>query len=727
MLYSRGRAAARGAGRFGEGSVARRRGILLAGVTSICLAAGGAAAQDTDLTTDLTGEELEIGTGTRLDRITVVSRTGETPIEIMGSVSQVDEEQLERRMAATPAEMLFGVPGVTAQSDSRRLSTNINIRGLQDFGRVAVIVDGARQNFQRSGHGTQSLFFIDPELVQEVSVIRGPVSNTYGSGAVGGVVFFQTKNANQFLRDDETYAVSTTGRFESNGQGWTTSATGAYRFTDTFSVLGNIVWRDYGNYTAGGGGVVPGTGFDVLSGLAKATFNPTDYSQLELGWVGASNNWQENNSTYDADLRQNSFTARYELNDPGNDWVDLHIDTAYTRGRHGRTNLVDVQQYHPITGQPITIPAGSRTNYDIDTYGFDIWNTSRFATGPVDHELTYGGDFLRDDVVTQSPAGGADVYTPSGQRQVWGAYIQNKATYDWLEVVGAVRYDGYRLSGDNLESSGARLSPRITAGISPFTDGHLAGLQFYGTYAEGYRSPSITETLISGLHPSGVVFPFLPNPNLRPETAKTWEFGINYAADGILEGGDRLRLKAAYFNNDVTDYIGGRQFSAFANPGVCPYVPGPGRIPICYQYQNYAFANIRGVELEAAYETNRYFTGLSASFNNGYTMSGGTRADLVTVPASQVTGQLGLRFLQGKLTVGGEVQHNQAPRGSQVGDHTLVNAFASYQAHENFRLDLRADNIFNVQYAHPLNASTTSTVYEPGFSIKVGATMRFGG
>lgn len=723
MLYSRGRAQARAWGTVGERPLVRRRWLLLAGVTSICLAAGAASAQDSEPA----AEEPTAAAGTRLDRITVVSRTGETPIEMMGSVSQVDEEQLDRRMAATPAEMLFGVPGVTAQSDAKRLSTNINIRGLQDFGRVAVIVDGARQNFQRTGHGTQSLFFVDPELIQEVSVIRGPISNTYGSGAIGGVVFFQTKNANQFLRDDETYAISTTGRFETNGTGWTTIATGAYRFNDAVSVLGNIVWRDYGNYRDGAGNVVAGTGFDVLSGLAKATFNPTDYSQLELGWVGANNSWQESSATYDAALRQNSFTARFEHADPDNDWIDLHIDTAFTRGHHARTNLVDVQQYHPVTGLPVTIPAGSRTSYDLDTYGFDAWNTSRFATGAVDHELTFGGDFLRDVVATESPVGGSDVYTPSGNRQVWGAYVQNKATYDWLEVIGALRYDGYSLNGDNLENSGSRISPRITAGVSPFRNGALSGLQFYGTYAEGYRSPSVTETLISGLHPSGVVFPFLPNPNLRPETAKTWEFGINYAADGILEGGDRLRLKAAYFNNDITDYIGGQQFSAFTNPAACSYVPGPGRIPICYQYQNFAFANIRGFELEGAYETNRYFAGLSASIINGYTLSEGVRADLVTVPSSQVTGQLGLRFLEGKLTLGGEVQYNQAPRGSDVGDHTLVNAFASYQAHENLRLDLRADNIFNVRYAHPLNASTTSTVYEPGFSLKVGATMRFGG
>ncbi len=721
MLYVRG-LGARDSGTTRTGTMERRRAILLAGAMSI-LAAGGASAQEGQTA----GEEVD-ASGTRLDRITVVSRTGETPIEIMGSVSQLEGEALERRMAATTAELLFGLPGVTAQADSRRVASSINIRGLQDFGRVAVIVDGARQNFQRSGHGTQSLFFIDPELIQEVSVIRGPVSNTYGSGAVGGVVFFETKNADDFLRAGETWALSTTGRFDTNGSGWTTSATGAYRFSDAVSVIGNIVWRDFGDYKDGNGDRVVGTGFDVLSGLAKVTFLPTDFSELELGWVGASNSWQEGRGTYDADLRQNDFTGRYSLTDPGNDWLDLHINAAYSRAHHARTNLLAVQQFHPITGVPTLLPPGSRTTYDIDTYGFDVWNTSRFSTGMVDHELTYGGDFLRDAVETLGPVGVSDVYTPSGRRQVWGGYVQNKATYDWLEVVAALRYDGYRLDGDGLESAGSRVSPRITAGVSPFSEGSLAGLQFYGTYAEGYRSPSVTETLISGLHPSGVAFPFLPNPSLRPETARTWEFGINYAADGLLEEGDGLRLKAAYFNNNLTDYIGGRQISAFANPGICPFVPGPGRIPICFQYQNFASARIRGFEFEASYETARYFAGLSASIINGYTLTDGLRQDLLTVPSSQVTGQLGLRFLDGALTVGGEVQYNKAPRGNPIArDYTLVNAFASYKPTENFRLDLRADNIFNVRYAHPLNATATSTVYEPGFSLKLAATMRFGG
>ncbi|MCV0397985.1 MAG: TonB-dependent hemoglobin/transferrin/lactoferrin family receptor [Rhizobiaceae bacterium] len=697
---------------------------LLAGVAAAALLASPALAQDEQAPT-----VIDTGGATLLDAVTVVSRTGESAIESMSSASTIGGEQLERRMATTQSDVFFGVPGVTIQSDSKRVGSSFNIRGLQDFGRVAVIVDGARQNFQRSGHGTQSLTFIDPDLIKQVEVVRGPVANTYGSGAIGGVVFFETKDAGDFLRPGETWGAQATARYETNGGGWTTSAIGAVRFNDVADILANIVWRDYGDYKDGDGTRMPGTGFDVLSGLVNATIRPTEFSELKLGWAGTDDQWTEGGGNYDADLQQNTFTARYNVTDPELSWLDLHINGSYNGADLVQTYLRPARQFDPITGMPIIVPPGSQTTYDLETLGLDIWNTSRFQTGEISHELTYGGDWVSDDVVTQNAAGGTDVYTPSGKRTVWGAYIQNKMEWNWLEVVGAVRYDSYELSGTSANAEGDRFSPRITVGVSPFTNEALKGLQFYGTYAEGYRSPSVTETLISGLHPNGVVFPFLPNPNLRPETAATWEIGVNYSRDGLIWTDDTLRLKAAYFDNDISDYIGGVNLSAFDPTSGCPFFPGPSAIPICFQYQNFAQARISGFEFEAFYDAGHVFAGLSASIIDGHTISdAGVRADLFTVPSSQVTGQLGFRMLEEKLTFGGEVQFNQAPDGNPAADdYTLVNLFASYRATENFRIDARVDNLFDEKYANPLNSSTTTTFFEPGINFKLAATMRFGG
>lgn len=722
-----------------ESGIDERRGrkrlmaLLLAGTAlGLTPLSAGAQEQETDATdlSQAAQDELSAAglTPTVLDRITVVSRTAETPIDTMASVSQVAGEALERRMATTPLDVFFGMPGVAIQADGQRVASGVNIRGLQDFGRVAVIVDGARQTFQRSDHGTQSMVFLDPALIEQVDVVRGPVANTYGSGAIGGVVYFETKDAGDFLEPDETWAAALQETYESNGGGWTTSATGAYRFSDAADVIANFVWRDYGAYEDGDGNEVSGTGFDVLSGTVKATVRPTDTSELKLGWIGANDEWSDTSGDQDFELEQNTLTARYNITDADRSWLDLHIN--------GSLNMVDLDQEYrndvvrvAPDGSIVTLPAGSRTNYDLKTYGLDIWNTSRFDTGALSHELTYGGDWLLDDVTTTSPGGGSDFFTPSGERNVWGAYVQDKLTYDWLEVIGGLRYDSYSLDGSGVENEGDRVSPRITVGVSPFDGEALEGLQVYGTYAEGYRSPSVSETLISGLHPvPGAVFPFLPNPDLEPETAHTWEVGVNYGVDGLVQAGDRLRLKAAYFNNDIDNYIEGTTLSAFDPTSGCPFVPS-ATIPICYQYQNVAKARIDGVELEGTYDAGRYFAGLSASVIDGYTIDdAGVRANLTTQPSSQVTGSLGFRFLEERLTVGGEVQYNQAPEGAVVADdYTLVNLFASYKANEHTRFDLRVDNLFDEQYANPLNASTVEPLYEPGLSIKLAARIRFGG
>ncbi|TIL30133.1 MAG: TonB-dependent hemoglobin/transferrin/lactoferrin family receptor [Mesorhizobium sp.] len=725
-------------------SMATGMAALLAGAAAIALLTPSANAQQAAQTaTDRqqaeqaqAPEQPAAAGATLLDQILVVSRTGETAIDSLASVSHVDQEQLQRRMATTPNDMLLGVPGVAVQADARRVSSSINIRGLQDFGRVAVIVDGARQNFQRSDHGPQSTFYIDPELIKSVDVIRGPVANTYGSGAIGGVVLFETKDADDYLRDGETWAASATGRYESNGEGWTTSAAGAYRFNENWDVLGNIVYRDYDDYKDGGGDTVDGTGFDVLSGLLKTTIRPNENSELKLGWNGTSDGWNEVSGgapVNDVDLEANTFTARYNITDADKSWLDLHVNASYNKTNMEMTSLVPQNRFDPVTGLPIVLPAGSMSTFDVGTSGIDIWNTSRFETAGIAHELTYGGDWVGDDVETGGAAGGASFYTPSGKRSVSGAYIQDKLTWDWLEIIAGLRYDSYKLESDVGETSGDRLSPRITVGVSPFETASLAGLQFYGTYAEGYRSPSLSETLISGNHPAGVSFPFLPNPDLKPETGKTVEFGINYKRDDILEAGDAFRFKAAYFNNDVEDYIADVTLSAFDPTSGCPFGPG---IPICVQYQNFAQAKINGFEMEAVYDAGWGYAGLSASIIDGHTISyDGERAELLTIPSSQVTAQLGLRFLEDKLTVGGEVQYNGKPKGNPIADdYTLVNVFASYQASDNFKIDFRADNLFDVKYANPLNITTSGqppepvfAVYEPGVTLKLAATMRFGG
>ena len=127
--------------------------------------------------------------------------------DALGGVSVATQEDLDKTC--------LGQDQQCAGSHARRFNTKkmptirqpaINVRGLQDFGRVAVTIDGARQNFQRSGHNANGMFYFEPEMMKQVTVTRGPVANVYGSGAIGGVVSFETIDALSFLREDENFA-----------------------------------------------------------------------------------------------------------------------------------------------------------------------------------------------------------------------------------------------------------------------------------------------------------------------------------------------------------------------------------------------------------------------------------------------------------------------------------------------------------------------------------------
>jgi len=273
--------------------------------------------------------------------------------------------------------------------------------------------------------------------------------------------------------------------------------------------------------------------------------------------------------------------------------------------------------------------------------------------------------------------------------------------------------------------------------VKPFEESFLYGVQLYGTYTEGYRSPSIIETLMTGLHPAGVVFPFLPNPDLVPETARTIEFGVNVKRDNVFQTGDGVRIKAAWFRNNVDDYIGLAYLSPYDPTSGCPFAPVAWAIPICVQYQNFDKVRIEGVELEALYDTGWMFAGVQGSAISGQDLSTTPSSQLASIPPDQVTGRVGVRLLDQKLTIGGELQmvmpykvgnYSTDPtlQDSIIDGYELLNLFASYAPNDNLRFDVRLENILDVAYGNYINVAAGSPILEEGFDAKFAATLRFG-
>ena len=89
----------------------------------------------------------------------------------MAGTSVVTGAQIKRDQPNSIADMLQNVPGVTPEVTPNDPGQSINIRGMQDFGRVNILVDGARQDYQISGHNANGTFYLDPQFISQADVV----------------------------------------------------------------------------------------------------------------------------------------------------------------------------------------------------------------------------------------------------------------------------------------------------------------------------------------------------------------------------------------------------------------------------------------------------------------------------------------------------------------------------------------------------------------------------
>ncbi len=725
----------------------------------------------------------QIGAPTQqpLDVITVAaSKMEERAIDALAPVSVVTLEQIQGRNASTVGDLIYNVPGVWLQNRADEPSTSINIRGLQDFGRVAVVVDGARQNYQRTGHFANGSFFLNPELIGGIDIVRGPTANIYGSGAIGGVASFRTKEIEDVVRPGERWGVDVNSLIGSNQSRATSSAFGGVHVNPNVDIFAGGTYSTQGNYRDGTNYEVANTWNRLSSGIAKLTVRPADGHEVKLGTIfqeniynvgqpkrptGAPNTvpfagggQDPNGGTpiYATNVKNYTTSLGWRYSQPDDKLFDWDAKIYWNRTENdqvkvGHTSTSKSAYCGGVApGNAVSGCIGDNRSYLLDTYGVDVHNTSRFEIADWRHAVTYGFDGFRDDVNTRDSRGNSNVTTPGGVRTVSGGFVQWKANYtSLLELVSAVRYDNYQLDSGTTSVRGDRFSPKVTVGFFP-----AAVFTPYVSYAEGYRAPSITETLVTGAHaaastfdaffqcadqPVGVysTFCFLPNPNLRPEIGRTKEIGLNLKKDGVFNATDSFRGKFNVFRNDVVDYID-LVASAPQAPDNPP-LPPTYTASKFYQYQNIAGARISGFEAETMYDAQAWFIGVSATVQGGKNVQ--TGIGLYSIPPQKITTTAGIRFADYKATLSvmwTNVQGNSnVPSNYLPGtSYDLVNLYLSVRPTENLTLMASVENLLN-QYYRPyaIQRGTTSDTQNDvkwasagaGLVIKGGLKYHFGG
>ncbi|MEH0071399.1 TonB-dependent receptor plug domain-containing protein [Pannonibacter sp. Pt2-lr] len=132
-----------------------------------------------------------------------------------------------------------------------------NLRGVQDSGRVAVSIDGARQNAQDGGrYGSSSIgaggtAVVDGAFIRQVEIDKNPGATAGNTGTLAGSVDFRTVGAADIIQDGKSWGAEADVATGSNGYNLQSSVIGSARLSDVFALTMGLSKTELNEYRAG--------------------------------------------------------------------------------------------------------------------------------------------------------------------------------------------------------------------------------------------------------------------------------------------------------------------------------------------------------------------------------------------------------------------------------------------------------------------------------------------
>jgi hemoglobin/transferrin/lactoferrin receptor protein len=654
-----------------------RRAVRATALMIAATLAGGALAESVAMAQTAPSTSTPLFT---LDPISVdAMRTAKPVSQVPGSVSVVEGEQLDRQQPNTYGDLIRNLPAVELSGGPRASGIQPSIRGLEGE-RVQIRVDGARQDFQNEHKGR---VFLDPDVLKRVEVVRGPQSTLYGSGAIAGLLSFTTKDAADFLRPGQHWGFRVKTGYQSAPDMAMASLTGFAR-TGVFDVVASGVYRNASDLRQGGGTILRFSEQDVLSGLIKVGATPVPDMRVTFSWLGhrdtgistTTPNTGATNTPADRSTLQHSFAANFSYSPTNNPFVDVRATLYHTRLDLHETRLSDRR----VDGSFFR------------TTGIDVANSNNFkVTDWLAARLTYGVDGYIQ-YVTGTRAGLPRAQYPNAHGDAFGVFAQSELKFfDILTVTPGGRFDRFsrrpETSAVGAPLEAGHFSPRISVNVEP-----VKWFSVYGLYAEAFRAPALNELYVSGTHFPGNSF--IPNPNLRPETARNREGGVNFRVDDLFTRGDRLRARLTYFNTNYRDFID-QVITATTTTNV-----------------NRQTANISGFEAELTYSGFGFFGSIAASRLRGDQTSP-INAPLSSIPGDKLVLTAGYTHESWGITFGGRAKfvadQFRVPAGTPATPgYSLFDLFISWEPVSGplagLRMDFGIDNVTDRFYRDHLSA-----------------------
>ncbi|MBU3023777.1 TonB-dependent receptor [Aestuariibacter sp. A3R04] len=646
-------------------------------------------------------------------------------IAVVGAATNlsITAEDIAQFQANDLADVFRESPSVSV-GGSVGVAQKIYIRGLEDA-YLNVTVDGAQQTstlFHHIGRVT-----LDPDLLKQIDVQAGAGEATSGPGAIGGSIRFKTKDAQDLLDDDEQFGGRLKASYFSNDA---TRYSGSLygQVTDTWGVLGYYSTIDRDNFEDGDGNEVLGTAADQDMLFVKASGNITENQYLSLsveqrdeeGAFSAHPNWVvlEGAALYPSEAERDTYVANYRFDHSAMVFLEATAYQTTSSFRGGRFDWLS----------------------DIDTYGFDVRNTSEITN----HVFTYGIDY-RSDEVESGPGTGAVENAEEGS--VLGIYAQahSNITPELLLSYG-VRFDDFdfqqRILLDDYYGTPVTDEP---AGLDDNELSFNLGLAYQLSeawtlgvgYAEAARGKQIGDgfTIDSYLY-DGEDIPVVGD-DVVPETVTNIEASLEYSANN-------LNAKLSAYESTIDDVL----FSGYAGNSVYNNIgdleSSGVEFNLGYRWDSVdVYFGYSSVDVELSPREGLYTVPYSTIDINGYEFVGlgNSRGDTWVLGADYtVTADISVGI---NVTMVDDINIDTLHQALDNGwtdslynlnkaDYTVVDIYGEWEITNALRANLAVTNLFDEAYIDHSSVGDYSEVFpsvvgpqEAGRDIRISLTYDF--
>ncbi|OON38631.1 TonB-dependent receptor [Izhakiella australiensis] len=731
--------------------------------------------------------------------------TAPLPEKKAGSHTRITAEQMQQIgaddfgtiMRYQPLVSATGVSGGSGAGKSgfdRGGYTGYNIRGLES-NRVGIDVDGiplpnatGRSYASRAGLNTFGIGrdYIDPYMYGQVDIEAGATSTATANTAIGGMVSFAPKSADDFLHPGKDSYFGYQSDYDSASRSWHNGLTAAAGDSELRGVF--VLSRRDGQQMENNSGVHDAypANWHSTALLTSGIWQPNDQHKLTgtVDYYHKTNHthydtWNSGGSSTIGTSYQQSETRRLGLSlrdewSPFNRW----IDTVDTRLFWQQT------QAHDNT----LMPTDSRTtervysDYNVDTFGFE----SRLAKNWGRHDFSAGANARFESAkrpFRQEPApstfGAITKPQADSRTTLLGGFVQDNIHFDVndhnLSLIPGVRVARQETKPRDLGEMTANSSVLTENGVNTlygksFSDTRVLPsltltydltprLMTYLQYKRGVQFPDASQLYgswnLGASYAGRQQYALIGNTDLKTESSNDFEWGMK----GTLTEG--VTFSTALFYNDYDNFIAYTRYTRAGSPD--KFVNVPGNIYTTYQAENRDKTYIYGGELATRINFGTWFEavdGLSATLAYGYSQGkakssylGDKYIDLDSVPpmkavvglawddpAKRYGAAITATFVKGKRAIdsnreaynnSGAALANGSKEYDRVPGYGLVDLSAWWRVADHVKLSGGIYNLTDRKYwdylsDRQLTSVTNQDAYDRALAVMPGRSFQLG-